>query len=97
MGLFYYCGLYNLNFHSLDILFSKSDEPPVFNVTMSNNRFKFLLQNLCFDDFTNRNKSWSHDSFAALRMLCEKCNVQFTKCLVPEDFLSIDESYPMRI
>ena len=64
---------------------------------MSNNRFSFFLGNPCFDDFTTRNDSWSHDRFAAMRMLFEKCNVQFAKCLVPEDFLSIDETlYPMR-
>ena len=64
MGLFYYRGLYNLTFHSLDILFSKFDGPPVFSATMSSNRFKFLLWNLCFDDVATRNDSWSHNRFA---------------------------------
>ena len=72
MGLFYYRGLYNLTFHSLDILFSKFDGPPVFSATMSSNRFKFLLWNLCFDDVATRNDSWSHNRFPAMRMLFEK-------------------------
>lgn len=66
MGLFYYRGLYNLTFHSLDILFSKFDGPPVFSATMSSNRFKFLLWNLCFDDVATRNDSWSHNRFPAM-------------------------------
>ena len=72
MGLFYYRGLYNLTFHSLDILFSKFDGPPVFSATMSSNRFKFLLWNLCFDDVATRNDSWSRNRFPAMRMLFEK-------------------------
>lgn len=72
MGLFYYRGLYNLTFHSLDILFSKFDGPPVFSATMSSNRFKFLLWNLCFDDVATRNDSWSHNRFPAMPMLFEK-------------------------
>ena len=72
MGLFYYRGLYNLTFHSLDILFSKFDGAPVFSATMSSNRFKFLLWNLCFDDVATRNDSWSRNRFPAMRMLFEK-------------------------
>ena len=97
LGLLLFRGMYNLNNHSIDILFSNQDGLPAFGAAMSRNRFKFLFRNLCFDDSRTREERWSHDRFAAIRYLFEKCNGNFGKCMVPDDFLSIDETlYPMR-
>ena len=97
IGLMYFRGLYGLNNHSIDILFSNKYGLPVFGACMSRLRFKFILAHICFDDFKTRETRWQRDRFAALRELFEECNKNFAKILIPEDYLSLDETlYPMR-
>ena len=54
LGLVYFRGLYGLNNHNIDIIFSDKHGLPVFGATMSRNRFKFVWAHLFFDDFDNR-------------------------------------------
>ena len=97
IGLFYMRGLYNLNNHKLSILFSEKQGLPVFGATMSLLRFKFILAHLCFDDEETRPQRWQNDRFAAFRDFFEICNDRFSRMLVPEDYLTIDETlYPLR-
>ena len=64
---------------------------------MSRNRFTFLLANLAFDDQTTRDDRWKKDRFAAIRQFFEDFNDRYMLCLIPGDFLSLDETlYPMR-
>ena len=96
IGLMYYRGLYGQNNHRLDMLFSEHGAP-VFSATMSRMRFQFILAHLCFDDYLSRDRRWPNDRFVAIRELFEQCNINFAKALVPEDYLSLDETlYPMR-
>ena len=67
IGLLYFRGSYNLNFHSLDILFSNRYGLPVFGAVMSRLWFKFLLRHLCWDDQATRQECCVHDRFAALQ------------------------------
>ena len=97
IGLLYYRGLYGLNNHSTEILFSNKHGLPVFGACMSRNRFKFLMAHICFDQYSEREARWQKDRFAAMRDLFEECNINFAKSLIPEDYLSLDETlYPMR-
>ena len=55
------------------------------------------MKHLCFDDFENRSERWKHDRFAAIRDFFEKCNETFGAAIVPEDYISLDETlYPAR-
>ena len=97
VGLLYYRGLYCLKNHSLNIMFSDRFGLPVFSACMSRMRFEFLMAHLCFDNFEDRAERWQSDRFAAIRDLFEDCNKNFGKSLIPEDYLSLDETlYPMR-
>ena len=97
IGLIYYRGLYSLNNHKVSHLFSERYGIPKFNACMSRNRFKFLLNHIAFDNFEDREERWEHDRFSAIREFFEHCNENFAKSLVPEDYLSLDETlYPMR-
>ena len=49
IGLLYIFGLYNLNNHSLRILFSEEKGMPIFGATISRLCFSFIVQHLCFD------------------------------------------------
>ena len=97
IGLMYYRGLYGQNNHRLDMLFSERHGAPVFSATMSRMRFQFILAHLCFDDYRSVNRRWPNDRFVAIREFFEQCNINFAKALVPEDYLSLNETlYPMR-
>ena len=46
----YMCGLYGMNHHLIDSVFSPDSGPPVFRPTMSQQRMDFLLSSITFDD-----------------------------------------------
>ena len=97
IGLMYYRGLYGLNMMSTNVIFSERHGPPVFSATMGKNRFGFILYHLCFDDRETREERRKHDRFAAFRDVFEEVNEKFGKALIPEDYLSLDETlYPSR-
>ena len=89
-------GLLGLNHHNVELLFSKHASPHVFGATMSQQRMKFLLANITFDDPDERAQCWPSDRFAAARKLFEGFNKNCSKFLYPSEFLSLDETlYPM--
>ena len=64
---------------------------------MSRNRFIFIRAHLSFDDETTGENRWQHDRFATMRKGFEIFNFECMSCLVPGDYLSLDETfYPMR-
>ena len=90
-------GLYGLNNHEISTLFSDIHGHPVFNATMSRIRFQFILANLAFDDLSVREMRWKEDQFAAMRCVFKECNKNFAKAMVPDFYLSLDETlYPIR-
>lgn len=98
IGLMYMRGLLSLNSHDVSVLFNDKTGHPVFGATMSKNRFKFLLQNISFDDSETRPQRWNSDRFAAFREIFEMLNVNCARHVIPDDFLSLDETlYPMRV
>ena len=83
IGLLYFRGLFGINHHSLNILFSDKAGPPVFSVTMSLDRVNFLLSTLIFDDPETHKEKWSYDHFAAARPIFEMFNSNTSKYLLP--------------
>ena len=60
-------------------------------------RFQFILANLTFEDAEDRNAHWQCDRFAAMRYVFEECNKSFARVMIPECYLSLNETlYPMR-
>ena len=97
VGLMYFRGLYGLNQHDIRLPFSDVRGIPVFGATMSRLHFQFIIAYLTFDDFEIRAERWKTDRFAAIRGFFEDCNDNFGAALVPEDYISLDETlYPMR-
>ena len=70
---------------------------PVFSATMLRQRFQFILANLTFDDAEDRPALWQCDRFAAVWYVFEECNKSSGRVMIPECYLSLDETlYPMR-
>ena len=68
-----------------------------FDAIMSENRFKFLLSHIRFDDYSDREKNWPTDCFAAMQPVWELFNKNLGKHIAPSEYLRIDETlYPMK-
>ena len=94
----YMRGLLGQAHQSTNAMFHEIFGNPVFGAAMSRNRFKFLIAHISFDDHTSRLTCWQHDRFAAFREIFEEFNKNCGKFLVPDDYLSLDETlYPMRM
>ena len=64
---------------------------------MGRNRFKFLFNNLMFDDVATQEVDWQQDRFTTIREFFEIFNRNCMKHVIPSEYLSIDETlYPMR-
>ena len=92
IGLIYFQGLYGMNMHSIHILFSPKQGPPPFGATMLRFCFHFNCSHLCFYNPDTITGSWKHDRFAAMREIFSECNKNFARALIPEDYLTIDET-----
>ena len=77
---------------STNAMFHKIFGNPVFSVTMSRNRFKFLIAHVLFDDHTTCLVHCQHHRFAAFRKIFEDFNKNCGKFQVPDDYLSLDET-----
>ena len=97
IGFIYLCGLYKLNHHDLDILFSDKAGPPIFGAIFSRDRAKFLLASLSFITREECAINFPTDRFASARPIFEMFNASCSKYLVPSRYLTVDETlYPMR-
>ena len=97
IGLLYLRGLAGLNNHNIAHLYHPTMGPPHFGATMGKNRLQFLYACISFDDFDTREQRWKNDRFAAIRELFETFNKNCSKCILPEEYLCIDETlYPTR-
>ena len=97
IGLLYFLGLFGMNRHSSNILFSDKGGPPVFSGTMSCNRMKFFLSTLTFDNPETRIEKWPYDRFAVARPIFEMLNSNTSKYFLHSLCLSVDETlYPVR-
>ena len=58
LGIVYTRGIYHMNGHRIDTLFSDIHGHLVFSATISRQRFQFILANLTFDDAEERPARW---------------------------------------
>ena len=97
IGLMYMRGLLGQANHNTENFFHETLGNPVFSATMSKNRFKFLMSHISFDNCKTRSDRWLHDRFAAFREVFEEFNFNCGKYVVPDDYLTLDETlYPTR-
>ena len=95
--MIYIRGLLEQAHQSTNAMFYEISVNPVFSATKSWNRFKFLIAHISFDDHIMRPTPWQHNRFAAFRKIFEEFNKNCGKFLVPNDYLSLDETfYPTR-
>lgn len=96
-GLMYIRAVLRQNFLSVKRVYQHQYSNPLFKVTMSQNRFEFLISILQFDQVENRAERWENDRFTAFRSFFNKFNEHCSMLRIPSDFLSLDETlYPFR-
>ena len=100
IGLVYLRGLQKKSLQDLGHVYAEKFGIPLMNATMSRNRFQWITRHLCFegpDLRSDRSQRWQRDRLAAARPFFEKIEKEFRNKLIPEAYLSIDETlYPMR-
>ena len=90
-------GLLGEAHQSTNAMFDEVFGNPVFNTTMSRNRFKFWIAHITFDVHRTRPTPWQQDRFAAFREIFEEFNKNCGKFLVSDDYLLLDKTlYPTR-
>ena len=98
LGLWYIRGALNWATHQVRSIYSATHGNKIFNATMSSNRFTFLCSNLRFDHQHTRNIRFKSDRATAFREIYEHFNRNCAKVMVPDEFLSLDETlYPTRV
>ena len=61
------------------------------------NRFEFLLSNITFDNYIDREKNWPTDRFSTMRPVRGLFSLNLDKYVAPSEYLTIDETlYSMR-
>ena len=86
-----------MNHHNIELLFKSGIGPDIFGATMSQQRMKFLLAHITFDDKSTCKDWWPSDRFAAWRDIFEIFNKNCSKYVIPSEYLAINETlYPMR-
>ena len=97
IDLLYMRELLGLDHHDVERIFSKHTGPDVFGATMSQQRMKFLLANITFDESDKRAQSCPSDHFSAARKLFEAFTQNCSKFIYPSELMLFDETlYPMR-
>ena len=79
IGLIYLRGLYGMNHRNIEFMFAKHIGHDIFGATMSQQRMKFLLAKITFDDPEERAQNWPSGRFAAARPLFEQFNKNCSK------------------
>ena len=82
IGFIYLRGLYKLNHHDLDILFSDKAGPPIFGAIFSRDRANFLLASLSFITREECATNFPTGIFASARPIFEMFNANCSKYLV---------------
>ena len=86
-----------MSLQRVDYLFSDDKRHFPFGAIMSKNRFKFLLSHKTFGDYSDWERNWPTDRFAAMRPVWELFNKNLGKYIAPSEYLTINETlYPMR-
>ncbi len=89
IGILFYSGITKAWRQQTVDLWSWKFGPPLFRVSMSRNRFLFLMRALRFDDYTHRNKE---DKFSAIRDIWSRFVVNCVTQYNPGTYLTVDET-----
>lgn len=73
-------------------LFNEKVGPPVFGVTMSGKRFSFIYMNIAFEDSAAGKYPSQSDKSIAVRSLYEQFNENCCSVVLPQDFVSLEET-----
>ena len=84
-------GLDRDNFTDLQCLWNLIDSRPFYIVTMTLNRFKFLLRCMRIDNYRNRPARQGNDRLAAIREVWEIFNSNLRNIYNPNEALTVDE------
>ncbi|UYV64609.1 hypothetical protein LAZ67_3001303 [Cordylochernes scorpioides] len=60
-------------------------------IAMSENRFRFLLRVICFDDKATRNERLRQDKLAAVRLILDTFEKNCQKHYFPSEYITVDE------
>ena len=86
-----------MNHHNIELLFKSGIGQDIFGATVSQQRMRFLLAHIAFDDKSTCKDQWLSDRFAAGRDIFEMFNKNCVKYVIPSEYLAIDEKlYPIR-
>ena len=91
LGLCYLRACYKQNHWTTKRIFQEGVGLPIFEATMSRNRFDFLSSHFCMDDPDTRPDRFKTDRFAAAREVFELFNDNCSLSLQCDDYLCIDE------
>ena len=95
--LVYFRGFYGMNHHNIELLFKSDVGSDVFGAKRSQQRMRFLLAHIMFDDKIKRKDRWPSDRFAAERHIFEMFKKNCSKYVIPSEYLAINERlYPKR-
>ena len=78
-------GLLGGNHNSVESLFSDTQGHYIFSAVISKNRLRFLLSQLTFDDYQDRQERWKLDRFTAIRDVWESFSDNLGKYLAPSE------------
>ena len=94
--LIYFRVMYGMNHHNVEFFFKSGIGADIFGATMSQQRIRFLLAHIPFDDKSTRKDRWPCDRFAAGRDIFEMFDKNCSKYVIPFEYIAINETYPMR-
>lgn len=66
LSLIFYAGVDCHNFTAVDDLLSPVNDKPIYRAVMSQNRFKFFLRTVRFDNYRDRQNLLSQNRFVAI-------------------------------
>ena len=85
-----------MNHHNIELLFKSDIGADVFGAKMSQQRMRFLLAHITFDDKIKRKDRWPSDRFAAERDIFEMFKKNCSKYVIPSEYLAINENCTQR-
>ena len=95
-GLVYFRGLYSMNHCNIELLFKSGIGPDIFSATISQQRMRFLLAHITFDDKSTRKDRYPSYRFPTGRYIFEMFNKNCSNYVIPSEYLAINETfYPM--
>lgn len=90
LGILLFAGTYRAShLHFTDMW--GQDGPEIFSLTMSYQRFLFLLRSIRFDNTSDRDERKKSDKLAAIREFLELIRKNFKDAYTPAEYLTIDE------